>query len=66
MEKDRPQWSVDGALGIEYNPIPQLGLYAEPGLRYYIDNGSKVQNFFKDQPTSWTLQLGIRLNLARQ
>ena len=66
MEKDHLQWSADGALGIEYNPIPQLGIYAEPGFRYYFDNGSKVQNFFKDQPASWTLQLGIRLNLGKQ
>ena len=41
----------------------QLGIYAEPGLRYYLKNNSKVNNFFKDQPFNWTLQVGIRLNL---
>lgn len=63
-ERDHLQWSVGGALGAEYNPIPLLGIYAEPGLRHYFDNGSSVQNYFKDQPTSWTLHLGIRLNLS--
>ena len=64
VDKDRLQWSVGGAFGAEYAPIPQLSIYAEPGLRHYFDNGSPVQNFFKDQPTTWTLQLGLRLNLS--
>lgn len=63
MDKDRMQWSVGGALGIQYDVIPQLGFYAEPGLKYYFDNGSKVQNFFKDKPLNFNLQLGLRLNL---
>ena len=65
MQRDQLQWSASGTLGIEYCPIPQLGIYAEPGLRYYFDNGSKVQNFFKDQPASWTFQFGVRLNLQK-
>ena len=63
IKKDQTQWSLGAAVGVEYDIIPQLGIYAEPGLRYYFDNGSKVQNFFKDQPTNWSLQLGIRLNI---
>lgn len=63
MDKDRMQWSVGGALGIQYDVIPQLGFYAEPGLKYYFDNGSKVQNFFKDKPLNFNLQMGLRLNL---
>ena len=63
IKKDQTQWSLGAAVGVEYDIIPQLGIYAEPGLRYYFDNGSKVQNFFKEQPTNWSLQLGIRLNI---
>lgn len=63
MDKDRMQWSVGGALGVQYDVIPQLGFYAEPGLKYYFDNGSNVQNFFKDKPLNFNLQLGLRLNL---
>ena len=60
---DHPQWSLGGSIGVEYNIIPLVGIYAEPGLRYYLKNNSKVKNFFKDQPINWTLQVGIRLNL---
>ena len=42
LDKDRMQWSVAGALGIQYDIIPQIGLYAEPGIRYYFDNGSRL------------------------
>ena len=65
LDKDRMQWSVAGALGIQYDIIPQIGLYAEPGIRYYFDNGSRLQNFFKDKPANFSLQVGLRLNLGQ-
>ena len=65
MPRDRAQWSLSGSVGIEYDFMPQLGVYAEPGISYYFDNGSRVQNFFKAHPTSWTFQLGARLNLGK-
>lgn len=63
MDKDRMQWSVGGSLGLAYHIIPQLSLYAEPGVRHYIDNGSTINNYFKDKPTSFNLQLGLRFDL---
>jgi hypothetical protein len=60
MSKDRMQWSIGGSLGVQYSILPQLGIYAEPGIRYYFDNGSDVSNFFKDKPTDFHLELGLR------
>lgn len=65
MSKDDMQWSVDGSLGVQYNILPSVGVYAEPGIRHYFDNGSKVSNFFKDKPTDFHLELGLRINLGR-
>ncbi len=65
MSKDDMQWSVDGSLGVQYNILPSVGVYAEPGVRHYFDNGSKVSNFFKDKPTDFHLELGLRINLGR-
>lgn len=62
---DHPQWSLGGSVGVEYNIIPLVGIYAEPGVRYYLKNNSNVKNYFKDQPLNWTLQLGIRLNFGK-
>lgn len=61
MQKDRTQWSMGGALGVQYNFIPQLGVYIEPGIKYYFDNGSNIRNYFKYRPTNFNLQIGIRL-----
>lgn len=63
ISRDRWQFSLKGGLGVEYDVIPQLGIYVEPGLKYYFDNGSRVQNFFKDKPTNFNLQIGLRWNL---
>lgn len=63
MDKDRTQWSLGGSVGLEYRVIPQLSIYAEPGIRHYFDNGSNVDNYFKDKPTSFNLQLGLRFNI---
>jgi hypothetical protein len=65
IEKDRVQWSIGGALGVQYNIIPQLGLYAEPGIKYYFDNGSHIRNYFKYRPTNFNLQIGLRLNMGK-
>lgn len=64
-EKDRVQWSVTAAAGAQYNFLPQVGVYVEPGVKYYPDNGSNVDNIFKDKKLNFSLQLGIRYNINR-
>ena len=63
LGKDKTQWSVNAAVGVQYDIIPMLGVYAEPGIKYYFDNGSSLRNFFKYQPTNFNLQVGLRLNI---
>lgn len=55
------QFSVLGALGAQYNLSHRWGLYVEPGVSYYFDDGSKVQTIRKERPCSFTLQAGLRL-----
>ena len=62
INKDACQWSVNSSVGIQYDLLPQIGLYAEPGVKYYFDNGSGLDNFFKDKPTNFNLQVGLRIN----
>ena len=62
-DKDRTQWSVGGAVGVQYNIIPRMGIYAEPGVRYYIDNKSSVETIFKEKKFNFNLQLGVRVEL---
>ena len=61
-DKDKTQWSVGGSLGVQYHILPQVGLYAEPGIRHYFNNGSSISNFYKDKPTNFNFQLGLRFD----
>lgn len=64
LEKDDMQWSINAAVGVQYNIIPLLGVYVEPGIKHYFDNGSHIRNFFKYKPTNFNLQIGLRMNLG--
>ena len=57
------QWSAGAGAGVEYMLGDKVGLYAEPGLNYYFDNGSPVENVFKSRPMNFNLTLGLRLKL---
>ena len=60
IKKDRPQFSLGAAVGVQYDVVDRLGLYAEPGMKYYIDNGSGMETIFKDKKLNFSLQLGLR------
>lgn len=62
IDKDRVQLSVGAAAGVQLNVIKQMGVYVEPGVRYYFDNGSNVQTVFKEHPCNFSLQMGLRWN----
>lgn len=60
---DRTQWSANASLGAQFDIIPQLGIYVEPGAKYYFDNGSQIENTFKDKKLNFNLQFGLRWNI---
>ena len=63
-DRDRVQFSAGAAVGVQLNVLPettpQIGIYAEPGVRYYFDNNSKVETIFKEKPCRFNLQVGVR------
>ena len=63
LDRDDVQWSVISGAGVSYDFTPQFGVYAEPGLTYYFDNGSAVDNIFKHHPAAMQLQFGLRCHL---
>lgn len=60
MRRDRVQFSVGAAAGAQFNLTHQAAVYVEPGAMWYPNNGSPVDNVFKDSPLQPTLQLGVR------
>lgn len=62
-KRDRVQFSGKASLGAQYDISPSVGLYIEPGAKYYFDNGSDIENTFKDKKLNFNLQFGLRFNL---
>lgn len=59
--KVRPlQFSVNAAAGVQLKATSRLGVYAEPGISYYFDNGSPVETIYKEKPLNFNLEMGVR------
>ena len=54
------QLSVMGAVGAQVNATKQLGIYVEPGVAYFFNDGSPVQTIRKETPCNFNLQAGVR------
>ena len=63
VKRDGVQFSGKASLGAQYDVTPQVGFYIEPGAKYYFDNGSDIENTFKDKKWNFNLQFGLRINL---
>lgn len=65
ISKDRAQFSAKISAGLQYDVVPQLGIYVEPGAKYYFDNGSDIENTFKDKKLNFNFQFGLRWNIGK-
>ena len=63
ITKDRVQFSGMLGPGLQFNVSHEFGIYVEPTARYYFNNGSNVENYFKDKPWTINLNAGLRLTL---
>lgn len=59
------QWSVNASAGIQYNANSAIGVYAEPGINYYFDNGSSINTIYKEKPLHFSLNVGLRFTVGR-
>ncbi|NDV59607.1 outer membrane beta-barrel protein [Bacteroides sp. 519] len=58
---DKPlQFSLNGSVGAQYNLSKQIGLYVEPGVSYFFDDGTDIETIRKETPFNFNLQAGIR------
>lgn len=63
FREHRPQLSANAALGAQWSITPGVGIYAEPGIGYYFDNGSRVATLYKDHSLNFNINVGFRLTL---
>lgn len=58
------QFSVSGAAGAEYAVSRQLGLYLEPSLGYFFNDGTSFQHYYKAHPLAPSIEFGLRLHIS--
>lgn len=56
------QWSVNAAVGAEFNFTPLIGIFAEPGVSWFFDNGSQIETIYQDRPFNFNFRVGLRFS----
>ena len=54
------QWSTGIGIGVQYNITPSIGIFAEPGVQYYIPDGSSFETYRTQHPFTITIPAGLR------
>lgn len=63
LKEKQLQWSVNATAGLQLRCTDYFGIYIEPGIIYYFDNGSSIRNIYKARPFNFNLSLGLRFSL---
>lgn len=56
------QWSVNAAVGAEFNFTPLIGIFAEPGVSWFFGNGSQIETIYQDRPFNFNFRVGLRFS----
>lgn len=63
---DEPwQWSVNVAAGAEYLFHRRAGLFVEPSVGYYFDDGTRLQHYYKQHPWAPSIEVGLRVHVGK-
>ena len=58
------QLSAQASVGGQLNLTRHIGLYFEPGVSYFVSDGSSLPNISHDHPWNFNMQGGLRITLA--
>ena len=65
IKEGRPVFSTALFIGGELRISKDVSAYIEPGISHHFNNGSNVKNIYKDKPTNFNLNMGVRINLNK-
>lgn len=60
------QLSFNLSAGLQFNITKNLGLYFEPGVAYYVSDGSSLPSIRHDKPWQFNMQGGLRFSIFPQ
>lgn len=65
LEKKPFQFSLNATAGIQFNITDMIGVYAEPGVSYYFNDGTDIKTIYKDKPLNLNLNFGLRFTIGK-
>ena len=57
------QWSINAAVGAQFNLWPAVAIYAEPSIGYRFANGTKIETLYNERPLDFNMNIGLRFTL---
>ena len=57
------QWSLGAAAGAEYSFTSHVGVYLQPSLSYYFNDGTSFEHYYKEHPLAPAIEFGLRLHV---
>lgn len=54
-------WFVGSGFGLQYNITNNVGVFAEPSIRYHIPTNSILETYYTENPFSFSLPIGIKI-----
>lgn len=57
------QWSLGAAAGAEYSFTSHVGVYLQPSLSYYFNDGTSFEHYYKEHPLAPSIEFGLRLHV---
>lgn len=58
------QASFNASAGLQFNVTRNIGLYFEPGVSYYVSDGSSLPSIRHDKPWQFSMQGGLRFSFS--
>lgn len=58
------QFALTTSAGLQYNFTPSIGIYAEPGIKYYPKTKAPLKTIYQKHPLHFDIQMGVRISLA--
>ena len=59
------QMSVNVAFGVQFDVLDNVGIYAEPGVSYHLDDHSSLRTIYKEKPLNFNLNVGVRCTIGK-
>lgn len=59
----KTQWSVSFSLGVDYKITDKIGIFIQPQVNYFFDNGDNIASYRKKYKLNIDFPIGIRIKL---